>query len=153
MKNPIHFFWLLLLGFFSINCNQEAQQSPQPAIDSLAKTINLLKPGLGECMIQMEYHHDKLAGAIKDKNYGKAAFEVDEIKEVVEKVEKLQITNDKLQQPFSLMYEKYLQSPLAVISEAAAKKDDPTLKTSLQALTNNCNGCHQENNMGFMKIN
>jgi hypothetical protein len=153
MKNRVNIFGLLLLTALSINCHPGPVDNKQAAIDSLNNMINLLKPGLGEFMMQLEYHHDKLAGAIADKNFEKAGFEVGEMKEVAEKVEQLNITNDKLQKPFSLLFEKYLQSPLAVLAEAAAKKDGAVLQTSLVALTNNCNGCHRENNMNFMKVN
>jgi len=39
-----------------------------------------------------------------------------------------------------------------VLADAAAKKDDASLKTNFISLTNNCNSCHHENNMAFMKI-
>jgi hypothetical protein len=121
-------------------------------IDSLKTLVNNLKPGLGECMLQLKYHHDRLGEAIAVKDYERAGYEVDEMKEMTEKIIQLNITNDKLQKPFALFYEKYLQSPLAVLSDVAPKKDGPALRTNFITLTSNCNSCHQENNMRFMKI-
>ena len=103
-------------------------------------------------MIQLEYHHTKLAKTIAEKKYDQVSYEVDEIKEVAEKIEKLHITNDKLTGPFANFYEKYLKSPLDILADAAAKKNDQALQTNYIALTNNCNSCHHENNMSFMKI-
>ncbi len=124
----------------------------QAAIDSLHKIISQLKPGLGELMLQIKYHHDSLGYAINNKDYDRSAYEVDELKETTEKIQQLNITNDKLQKPFTIFYEKYLQTPLNVLAAAAAKKDDGSLKTNFISLTNNCNSCHHENNMAFMKI-
>jgi hypothetical protein len=131
---------------------QPAPDNNRAVIDSLSKAINQLKPGLGEFMLQIRYHHDSLGKSIINKDYERAAYEVDEIKETTEKIEQLNITNDKLQKPFAIFYEKYLQSPLNVLAEAASKKDDAALKTNFISLTNNCNSCHHENNMAFMKI-
>lgn len=124
----------------------------QATIDSLRTLANALKPGLGEFMIQLKYHHDRLGEAIRANDYERAGYETDEMKETAEKIVQLNITNDKLQQPFPLFYDKYLQSPLAVLAGAAAKKDGTALRANFLALTSNCNSCHHENNMPFMKI-
>ncbi|MBS1973619.1 MAG: cytochrome c, partial [Bacteroidetes bacterium] len=75
-----------------------------------------------------------------------------EIKETAERIAQLNIANDKLTKPFSNFYDKYLQEPLQILAGAASKKDDAALKTNFISLTNNCNSCHHENNMAFMKI-
>jgi hypothetical protein len=143
---------IFLISWWSCTV-QPAADNKQAIIDSLTHRINQLKPGLGEYMLQVKYHHDALGNAITAKDYERAGYEIDEIKEVTEKVQELHITNDKLQQPFSVFYQKYLQAPLSILAEAAEKKDAATLKTNFIALTANCNSCHHENNMGFMKIN
>lgn len=142
----------LILIVSGISCEQQTVDNKQSAIDSLTKMINHLKPGLGEFMLQIKYHHDELGKAITNKDYARAAYEIDEIKETTDKIIQLNITNDKLQKPFAFFYEKYLESALNVLSDAALKSDDATLKTNFIGLTNNCNSCHHENNMAFMKI-
>jgi len=139
--------------FIAVGCNQQpATDNKQDEIDSLKNIVSKLKPGLGEFMLQIKYHHDSLGKAIANKDYERTAYEIDEIKETAERIEQLNITNDKLQKPFTIFYEKYLQSPLQTLADAAAKKDDSSLKTNFISLTNNCNSCHHENNMAFMKI-
>ncbi|HLK27604.1 MAG TPA: hypothetical protein VKT28_03425 [Puia sp.] len=143
--------YIMILIFNS--CNQQTiTDNKQAEIDSLKTIIAQLKPGLGEFMLQIRYHHDSLGKAIINKNYERAAYEIDELKETAEKIEQLNITNDKLQKPFAIFYEKYLQSPLQTLADAASKKDDASLKTNFISLTSNCNSCHKENNMEFMKI-
>ena len=152
MKNiAIAAFYFLLIAL--AGCSpQPVPDNSQARIDSLNKIITQLKPGLGEFMLQIKYHHDSLGKAINNKDYDRAAYEVDELKETTEKIQQLNITNDKLQRPFAIFYDKYLSSPLQVLAEAAAKKDDASLRTNFISLTNNCNSCHHENNMAFMKI-
>jgi predicted transcriptional regulator len=103
-------------------------------------------------MMQFEYHHTKLSKTIAEKKYDQVAYEIDEIREVAEKIEKLKINNDKLKAPFSTFYDKFLKSALDALGDADTKKNDQALQTNLIALTNNCNSCHNENNMSFMKI-
>jgi hypothetical protein len=143
---------MLILIVLAIGCQQQSVDNKQAAIDSLTNMINHLKPGLGEFMLQIKYHHDELGKAITNKDYGRVAYEIDEMKETTDKIKQLNITNDKLQKPFSFFYEKYLESPLNILSDAASRKDEATLKTNFIGLTNNCNSCHHENNMTFMKI-
>lgn len=148
-------FYLCIASVITIlaSCQQQpSTDNKQASIDSLKNIINQLKPGLGEFMMQIKYHHDELSKAITAKSYDRAAYEIDEIKETAEKIQQLHITNDKLQQPFAFFYDKYLKSVLEVMSTAAANKDDASLHTNLISLTNNCNSCHHENNMSFMKI-
>jgi hypothetical protein len=142
----------LILIVLAISCQQQPVDNRQAAIDSLTNMINHLKPGLGEFMLQVKYHHDELGKAITNKDYERAAYEIDELRETTDKIRLLNITNDKLQKPFAFFYEKYLESPLNILADAVSKKDDATLKTNFIGLTNNCNSCHHENNMAFMKI-
>jgi hypothetical protein len=142
----------LILIVLAISCQQQPVDNKQAAIDSLTNMINHLKPGLGEFMLQVKYHHDELGKALINKDYERAAYEIDEMKETTDKIKQLNITNDKLKKPFAFFYEKYLESPLNILADAASKKDDATLKTNFIGLTNNCNSCHHENNMAFMKI-
>ena len=141
--------WML----FSCNGSAPVSIQTQVQLDSLRAVINGLKPGLGEFMMQVEYHHDRMAAAIGRKDFDRVSYEADELVEVFEKMDQLQITNDKLKEPVIVFFKKYIESPVKAIQAAAEKKNAVTLQTNMQALTNNCNSCHHENNMPFMKIN
>lgn len=142
--------FLLIMGACQTSGPSNQQQQE---IDSLKLLINQLKPGLGEFMTEFEYHHDRLSRALAQKDFERASYEVDEIRETSEKILQLHITNDKLRQPFSFFYDKYLKNPLDILAQSATQKDTSALKSNFIALTNNCNSCHHENNMSFMKIN
>jgi hypothetical protein len=158
MKNLSLFAATLVLvtGLAGLGLSSCTQNGPDTAaratIDSLRHVINDLRPGLGEFMIQMKYHHDRLGEAIAAKDYERAAYEVGEMQETAESIVKLQITNDHLKGPFPLYFEKYLKASLSVLADAADKKDAASLHINFISLTNNCNSCHHENNMSFMKI-
>ncbi|MBS1598219.1 MAG: hypothetical protein JST75_08335 [Bacteroidetes bacterium] len=144
---------LLLFPVLLFSCHQQiTTDNPTSSIDSLKNIIEQLKPGLGEFMLQFELHHDRLAKAIREKNYERANYETDELKETAKKIVQLHITNEKLQQPFSFFYDKYLKAAFENLSIAAENKDESALNTNFLALTNNCNSCHHENNMAFVKI-
>jgi hypothetical protein len=113
----------------------------------------LLKPGLGEFMVQLEFHEQRLVKGIHEKNFERVSFEIDEMNEVAEKVEQLRISNDKLRASFGSFYKKYLTAPLDSLKSSADRKDVTALQNHLITLVTNCNSCHKENNMGFLEIN
>jgi hypothetical protein len=153
MKYPGVIF-LFTLALLLSACRQAETSSDQRAtIDSLKQTIEFLKPGLGEFMVQLELHEERLGKGIQEKNFERVAFEIDEMSEVVEKVEQLKITNDKLKGSFSDFYKKYLNFPLDSLKASAGRKDEQALQNHLITLVTNCNSCHQENSMSFLKIN
>src|SRR5215468_8421237 len=104
MKIVVLIFCLFVL--LIVACQTQSPSNPQQLeIDCLQTVINQLKPGLGEFMTQFEYHHDRLSRALAQHDFDRASYEVDEIKEIAEKIIQLHITNDKLQQPFSFFFD------------------------------------------------
>ena len=104
-------------------------------------------------MVQLEFHEQRLAKGIHEKNFDRVSFEIDEMNEVAEKVEQLKISNDKLKGSFGSFYKKYLNAPLDSLKSSAERKDVNALQNHLVTLVTNCNSCHKENNMGFLEIN
>jgi hypothetical protein len=152
MKNLLP-FTIFSIFLFSACSQGEIASGQQGTIDSLKQTIELLKPGLGEFMVQLEFHEERLARGIREKNFERASFEIDEINEVAEKVEQLRINNDKLKASFGSYYKKYLYAPLDSLKSSADRKDANALQNHLITLVTNCNNCHKENSMGFLQIN
>src|SRR5580658_9036030 len=110
MRTMLTFVAMFGLLILVTDCqNQHPVDESRPAIDSLSNLVNLLKPGLGEFMIQIKYHHDELGKAITAKDFERVAYEVDEINEITDKLKQSLITNEKLRKPFSFFYDKYLE--------------------------------------------
>lgn len=82
----------LLIAVLS-GCNPQAGQIKvlQKRVDSLnAKLADTYKPGFGEFMSSIQIHHNKLWFAGQNKNWKLADFEVHEIMESVEAIQKYQ---------------------------------------------------------------
>src|SRR5258708_38603889 len=87
MKNLTLFIATLII----ISCNQENNKvyQMQATIDSLGKKLDeTYKPGFGEFMSGIQVHHAKLWFAGQNKNWPLADFEVHEIQESLDDIQK-----------------------------------------------------------------
>jgi len=142
-------FALLILVFLSCtnNSNKGAKRMAlEKKVDSLNAFVQKMKPGLGELMLGVQLHHEKLWFAGSDKNWKLADFEIGEIKETVEQAQ--QIETDRPETQNLVM----LTSPIKAISEAIASKDVEKFKLGYANLTGTCNSCHQLNHFEFNVI-
>ena len=81
---------LLLLGLFA--CNQPVGNTEvlQNRIDSLeARLTHTYSPGFGDFMRSIQVHHSKLWFAGMDGNWKLTAFELHEIDETIEAIQKI----------------------------------------------------------------
>jgi len=79
-------------------CSQQTDKTQllQNRIDSLeGKLADTYKPGFGEFMSSIQVHHNKLWFAGQNDNWKLAEFEVNEIKETVEAIEKYQTEREE----------------------------------------------------------
>ena len=81
---------LLIVAFIFISCNESADtKNLKLQIDSLNQKIsNSYSPGLGEFMSGIQVHHAKLWFAGTNENWKLADFEIHEIMEAVEDIQK-----------------------------------------------------------------
>lgn len=115
-------------------------------VDSLNVFVQKMKPGLGELMLGIQLHHEKLWFAGTNKNWKLADFEIGEIKETVAQAQ--QIETDRPETQNLVM----LASPTNAVSEAIANKDVEKFKLGYANLTSTCNSCHQLNHFEFNVI-
>jgi len=130
-------FTLLVTAISS--CNQSADNNTilQTRIDSLEKKIAATyKPGFGEFMSSIQVHHAKLWFAGQNKNWALADFEIHEIMEAVENIQKYQTERKESEKVIML------NPALDSVNAAIAKKDLVQFKNSYVLLTNTCNNCH-----------
>ncbi len=144
-------FYLLLsvivLQACTNNSNKGARRvALEKKVDSLNAFIQKMKPGLGELMLGVQVHHEKLWFAGTNMNWKLADFEIGEIKETVEQAK--QIETDRPETKNLDM----LTSPVNAISEAIEKKDVEKFKLGYNNLTSTCNSCHQLNHFEFNVI-
>jgi len=129
-----------------LSCNQQNgdTQKLQATIDSLQKQLaNTYRPGLGEFMLGIQLHHAKLWWAGQNRNWPLADFEVNEIKEALEDIQKY--CSDRPEVKSIGMIAPAIDS----ISNSIQHKSDQSFRTSFTLLTNTCNNCHKATEHAF----
>jgi len=131
---------LITLAFGLFACNRRADNTEvlQNRIDSLeSKLADTYKPGLGEFMSGIQAHHSKLWFAGQNENWKLADFEVHEIMEAIEDIQKFQ-TERKETQMIGM-----INPALDSLDNAIKQKNSTLFKKSYTLLTNTCNKCHR----------
>jgi len=139
-------FITILIVAAIVSCNQSSDDTKilQTRIDSLQKKLDdAYKPGFGEFMSSIQVHHAKLWFAGQNKNWALADFEIHEIMEAIENVQKYQTERPESEK--IIMINPALDS----VNAAIAKKDPVQFKSSYVLLTNTCNNCHHAVNFEF----
>lgn len=134
---------ILTLVFFA--CNQQTDNKVlQSRIDSLeSKLADTYKPGFGEFMSGIQTHHSKLWFAGQNENWKLADFEVHEIMEAIEDIQKFQ-TERKESQMIGM-----INPALDSINNAIQQKNPALFKSSYTLLTYTCNNCHRAADFEF----
>ncbi|MHA4812535.1 hypothetical protein ACX0G9_30865 [Flavitalea flava] len=121
--------------------------SLQARIDSLQKGLDAAyKPGLGEFMSGIQVHHAKLWFAGKAGNWELAEFEIQEIRESLEDIQKY--CTDRPEIVSISMIEPAIDS----VKNAVQAKKTRIFASSFTILTNTCNQCHQATKHAFNVI-
>ena len=139
----ILFSGLLLL---IVACNQQNNQvqKMQATVDSLQKQLHeTYKPGFGEFMSGIQTHHAKLWFAGINNNWPLADFEIHEIEEALEDVQKF--CSDRPEVKSIGMITAALDSTKNSIQQ----KNLSLFKNDFLLLTATCNNCHKATDHGF----
>ena len=136
MKNSLVF----IVSFLFFSCNQQVDKNQvlQNRIDSLEiKLSETYKPGFGEFMSSIQIHHAKLWFAGLHKNWELADFEINEIKENLEAIQKY--CKDRPETNSLRIIDPAIDS----ISNSIQQKNQKAFQKEYLNLTNSCNTCHQ----------
>jgi len=135
---------LFVVGICSCNQSGKTNKNLEARIDSLEKKLaDTYKPGFGEFMSNIQMHHAKLWFAGQAQNWELAGFEVHEIQESLEAVQKYQ-TERKESKEAGMLY-----PALDSVKNAIGQKNVALFKNSFVLLTNSCNNCHRTTGFGF----
>jgi hypothetical protein len=137
---------LIFTALVTISCNQKNNKVYQmrATIDSLQKKLDeTYKPGFGEFMSGIQTHHAKLWFAGQNQNWPLADFEIHEIQESLEDIQKF--CSDRPETKSIGM----INLPIDSVSKAILQKDPQSFKSSFILLTNTCNDCHQQTEHAF----
>jgi hypothetical protein len=138
------------LLLFLISCNQQSEDgrvSLQHQIDSLRnKLVNIYSPGVGEYMLSIQMHHAKLWFAGKNANWALANFEMEEIQETLDNIQKHCADSPEIRQ-LPMIY-----PPLDSVKRSILQKNVASFKSGFNLLTNTCNSCHKAASHAFNVI-
>lgn len=126
------------------------QQNPnnilvlQNKVDSLSQKVSeTYTPGMGEFMGSIQTHHSKLWFAGQNQNWQLANFEVHEMTEALENIQKYNSYRTEAK------YLNILTTPLKKITIAIENKNMADFKNSFVLITNTCNACHKATGFGY----
>ncbi len=142
MKWAVIISLLLLLAA----CKNESTNTKnlEAKIDSLEKVLAVTyKPGFGEFMSGIQFHHAKLWFAGINQNWELAEFEIHEIVEALEAIQKF--CTDRPEAGSVSM----INPAIKTISDAIAQKDTNQFRIQYVFLTTACNDCHKATKHAF----
>lgn len=136
----------IIIALFAAGCDGNTV-SLQKQNDSLKRALaQSYKPGLGEFMSAIQVHHAKLWFAGQQQNWKLAAFEMGEIQESVDDINKY-CTNRPEIKSLPILY-----PALDSLSNAVKLKSLKQFQAAYVMLTKTCNSCHQITNHEFNVI-
>ncbi len=145
MKNIL----LFLLMFLIATCNQQERNSHllQAEIDSLRHQLaDTYTPGLGEFMSGIQGHHAKLWFAGTNQNWELADFEIKEIQEAVEDIQKFNMDRPEVKSIGMII------PAIDSLNTAIKQQNTGLFESGFHFLTNTCNACHRTTDHGFNVI-
>jgi hypothetical protein len=139
----------LISSLVLVSCGQPGPDNTalQAQVDSLQRRIsNSYIPGLGEFMSGIQVHHEKLWFAGTAQNWKLANFEIDEIREALDDIQRFCTDRPEIASIPMIL------PPMDSISKAVAKQDLPRFKSAFVLLTGTCNNCHRATKHEFNVI-
>lgn len=137
-------FFCFAITLFACQQNPNNILVLQNRVDSLSQKVSeTYTPGMGEFMGSIQTHHSKLWFAGQNQNWQLANFEVHEMTEALENIQKY---NSYRTEAKNL---NVLTSPLKKITIAIENKNMADFKNSFILITNTCNVCHKAMGFGF----
>lgn len=145
MKNLLLFSFFLL--FTACNQHSESLHQLQVQIDSLRHQLaDTYTPGLGEFMSGIQIHHAKLWFAGISHNWKLADFEIKEIQETIEDIQKFNMDRPEIKSIGLII------PAVDSVNAAVQAQNIQLFESSYHFLTNTCNACHRVTDHEFNVI-
>jgi hypothetical protein len=100
--------------------------------------------GFDAAMVEVGYRYSELYWAGKDENWDYATYQIEKIETA--------IANGIERRPKRAASARMLDGALAPVKEAIGRHDASAFDSSLAALTNTCNACHQAERVPFIHV-
>ena len=140
MRLNINYLLMLLFSVITLSsCTNSDNKTKllEARVDSLQKKLNnSYVPGFGEIMSGVQVHHAKLWFAGKNQNWALSKYEIDEIKESLENIQKFEIEREESK------LVPMIFPALDSVSSAITNKNVNRFDKAFRTLTSICNACH-----------
>jgi hypothetical protein len=133
MKTSTPLLVLLLIAFLACSPKHD-KASAENHREHL--TVNGYSPGLGDYMLKMQIRHSKLWFAGINENWELADFQLHEMEELLEDIEKFNSEKDEVK------LIPMIEAPLDSVDVAVDAGDIEKFKSAYEDLTVTCNNCH-----------
>lgn len=147
---------LAVIFLFLSGCSQQQNANSTAALEgriaSLEKTIEDLKPGLGEIMGVIQQHHAKLYYAGTKADWPLADYELSEIQESLDDAMKFYPKFKDVAVPLTQLIPTMMKSTLAQVGAAIEQKNEKSFVAAFADLSKSCSNCHAAANHPFVKI-
>jgi hypothetical protein len=134
-------------GVAASSLSAEQQSMPRPAAPQAPYSY---VPDLGEVMITTQLRHFKLSYAGRVGNWQLAKYESAQVRKSLEAAATLYPVFQNVQQ--AKLIGEVSVTALNAIDSAIAAKHRTDFTRSFRTLTNACNSCHEQANIGFVLI-
>ena len=146
-----------LAVIFLAGCSQQQPNASTTAaleakVADMEKTIDDLKPGLGEIMGVIQQHHAKLYYAGTKSNWPLAGYELDEIQESLDDAMKYYPTFKDVKVPLTELIPTMTKASIAQVRATIDQKNQKSFLQAFAALSGSCSNCHEAANHPFVKI-
>ena len=132
--------------------NVNSTATLEARVAELEKTVDDLKPGLGEIMGVIQQHHAKLYYAGMKANWPLANYELDEIQEGLDDAMNFYPKFKDVPAPLTQLIPAMTKASLAQVRVAIEQKNEKTFVQAFGALSVSCSNCHEAANHPFVKI-
>ena len=145
-----------LAVIFLAGCSRQQDVNSNTALETkiadMEKTIDDLKPGLGEIMGVIQQHHAKLYFAGTKANWPLAEYELGEIQESLDDAMKFYPKFKDVPMPLTELIPTMTKASLAQVRAAIEQKNEESFVQAFGALSVSCSNCHEAANHPFVKI-
>jgi hypothetical protein len=145
-----------LAVIFLVGCSRQRSVNSNIALEAkvadMEKTIDDLKPGLGEIMGVIQQHHAKLYYAGTKANWPLAEYELDEIQESLDDAMKFYPKFKDVPVPFTELIPTMTKASLAEVRASIGQKNEKSFAFAFGTLSVSCSNCHAAANHPFVKI-
>ena len=145
-----------LAVIFLAGCSRQQNVDSNIALEAkvadMQKTIDDLKPGLGEIMGVIQQHHAKLYYAGTKANWPLAEYELNEIQESLDDAMKFYPKFKDVPAPLTELIPTMTKDSLAQVRSAIEQKNEKSFVQAFGALSVSCSNCHAAANHPFVKI-